>query len=115
MTTLDIEENVGKLVEYIATTLSRKPDAVKVETYLEDLELEVNLVVDQMDMGRVIGRQGRVAHAIRALAKAAHTDPRLHVILNIDSWQEIGEDSGNPDTSHEDEVENDLEQDSEEE
>ncbi len=89
---MDVEENVGKLVEHIATTLSRKPGMVRVETYLDDRELEVNLVVDQVDMGRVIGRQGRVAHAIRALAKAAHTDPRLHVILNIDSWQEINED-----------------------
>ncbi len=94
---MDVEENVGKLVEYIAATLSRKPDAVRVETYLDDRELEVNLVVDQVDMGRVIGRQGRVAHAIRALAKAAHTDPRLHVILNIDSWQEIHEEGGGPD------------------
>ena len=94
---MDVEENVGKLVEYIATTLSRKPDAVRVETYLDDRELEINLVVDQVDMGRVIGRQGRVAHAIRALAKAAHTDPRLHVILNIDSWQEIHEEDGGPD------------------
>ncbi len=85
----EIEANVGKLVEYIATTLSRKPDAVRVETYLEDRDLEVNLIVDQGDMGRVIGRQGRVAHAIRALAKATHTDPRLHVVLNIDAWQEI--------------------------
>ncbi len=94
---MEVEENVGRLVEYIAITLSRKPDAVKVETYLDERELEVNLVVDQMDMGRVIGRQGRVAHAIRALAKAAHTDPRLHVILNIDSWQEINEENGKPD------------------
>lgn len=85
----EIEANVGKLVEYIATTLSRKPDVVRVETYLEDRDLEVNLIVDQVDMGRVIGRQGRVAHAIRALAKATHTDPRLHVVLNIDAWQEI--------------------------
>lgn len=109
MTPIEIEENVGKLVEYIATTLSRKPDAVKVETYLDDKELEVNLVVDQMDMGRVIGRQGRVAHAIRALAKASHTDPRLHVVLNIDSWQEIGEEVGGQGGSEE-EIEEDLEQ-----
>lgn len=85
------ESNIGDLVEYIAMTLARKPDDVRVETYLYGEEIEVNLLVDQEDMGRIIGRQGRVAHAIRALAKAAHVDPDLHVLLNIDCWQEIGD------------------------
>lgn len=97
--TTELEENVGRLVEYIAGTLSRRPEAVRVEAFLEDRDLEVNLVVDQVDMGRVIGRQGRVAHAIRALAKATHADPRLHVILNIDSWQELNGEDYSPDST----------------
>ncbi len=86
---MDTEERIGKLVELIATTLAQDPDSVKVTTRLYNREIDIQLVVDQDDMGRIIGRQGRVAHAMRDLIKAAHANPNLHVSLNIDCWQEM--------------------------
>lgn len=88
---MDAQENIRQLVAYIATTLARNPDAVRVDAVLENGDLEVNLMVAQDDMGRLIGRQGRVAHAIRALVKAAHADPELHVMLNIDPWPDAAD------------------------
>lgn len=86
---MDAETRIGKLVTLIATTLAQHPDSVKVETRLYDREIDINLVVEQEDMGRIIGRQGRVAHAMRDLIKASHSNPNLHVSLNIDCWQEL--------------------------
>jgi uncharacterized protein len=61
------------LVEFVVRSLVEDPDAVRV-TELEESEgtvLEVH--VADGDLGRVIGREGRVANAIRTLAKAAAT------------------------------------------
>jgi predicted RNA-binding protein YlqC (UPF0109 family) len=61
------------LVEFVVRSLVEDPDAVRV-TELEEQEgtvLEVH--VADGDLGRVIGREGRVANAIRTLAKAAAT------------------------------------------
>jgi len=62
-----------ELVEFLVQALVSDPDAVRVEE-LEDGDgtvLEVH-VADE-DLGRVIGREGRVANAIRTIAKAAAT------------------------------------------
>ncbi len=88
---MDAESRIGKLVELITTTLAQYPERVRVETRLYDREIDINLVVEQEDMGRIIGRHGRVAHAMRDLIKASHTNPNLHVSLNIDCWQELEE------------------------
>jgi predicted RNA-binding protein YlqC (UPF0109 family) len=65
---------VRDLVELVVRALVDDPDAVRVEELDEDdgtLVLEVHVADD--DLGRVIGRDGRVANAIRTLAKAAAT------------------------------------------
>ena len=61
------------LVEFLVRALVDHPDAVRVEELDEngDIVLEVHVAGD--DLGRVIGREGRVANAIRTLAKAAAT------------------------------------------
>jgi predicted RNA-binding protein YlqC (UPF0109 family) len=71
------------LVEYIARTLVDEPDAVRVEEVDEngDLVLEVHVAPD--DLGRVIGRSGRVANAIRSVAKAAATPRGQRVMVEI--------------------------------
>ncbi len=72
-----------KLVEYIAKSLVDDPDSVKVRRKETNNSVVVYLNVAQGDMGRVIGKNGRVANAIRALLRSsARTDKR--VILEID-------------------------------
>ena len=71
------------LVEYLARRLVEHPDEVSVEEVEEDGALVVRLRVAPDDLGRVIGRGGRIARALRTLVRAggAHGDRR--VLLEI--------------------------------
>ncbi len=60
-----------ELVRFIAKSLVDDPDSVEVSTKEEDGEMVIVLSVAQPDMGKVIGRQGRIAKAIRTVVKAA--------------------------------------------
>ena len=60
-----------ELVEFIAKSLVDNPDEVVVTEKADDEEVIVELKVASSDMGKVIGRQGRIAKAIRAVVKAA--------------------------------------------
>lgn len=70
-------------LEYIAKALVDKPDAVWVEVDDEGEETLLTLGVDQEDMGRVIGRDGRIANAIRSLLRVMATRDGRHVELDI--------------------------------
>jgi uncharacterized protein len=72
-----------EFLEYIARSLVDKPDAVWVEVDEEDDETVLTLGVDQEDMGRVIGRDGRIANAIRSLLRVMATRDGRHVELEI--------------------------------
>ena len=71
------------LVEYLARRLVERPDEVSVEEVEEDGALVIRLHVASDDLGRVIGRGGRIARALRTLVRAggAHGDRR--VVLEI--------------------------------
>jgi predicted RNA-binding protein YlqC (UPF0109 family) len=58
-----------ELVEYVAKALVDDPDAVKVEVVEEDGAIVIELHVAEDDMGKVIGRNGSVAKALRTLLK----------------------------------------------
>ena len=60
-----------ELVEYIAKSLVEDPTEVRVVVKQDRREIRVELKVAEQDMGRIIGRNGRVANAIRALMRAA--------------------------------------------
>ena len=62
-----------ELVEVIAKSLVDYPDEVVVTENESDRDLVVTLHVAQADMGKVIGKQGRIAKAIRSVVKAAAT------------------------------------------
>ena len=72
-----------ELVEYLARALVSDPDAVEVSEHEEngDTVLEVRVAPD--DLGRVIGRSGRVANALRAVAKAVATHEERRVLVEI--------------------------------
>ena len=72
-----------EFIEYVARGLVDKPDAVWVEVEDEGDETLLTLGVDQEDMGRVIGRDGRIANAIRSLLRVMATRDGRHVELDI--------------------------------
>ncbi|HSI99676.1 MAG TPA: KH domain-containing protein [Patescibacteria group bacterium] len=72
-----------EFLEYVARSLVDKPDAVWVEVDDEGDETLLTLGVDQDDMGRVIGRDGRIANAIRSLLRVMATRDGRHVELDI--------------------------------
>jgi len=69
------------LLEYIVKAIVAEPDAVKITEENSDEGLLIKLEVAPDDKGRVIGRQGRVAQALRTLlrVKAAKTDTRVRL------------------------------------
>jgi hypothetical protein len=74
---------VKEFLEYVARALVEKPDAVWVEADEEDGDVILTLGVDPDDMGRVIGRDGRIANAIRSLLRVMATRDGRHVELEI--------------------------------
>jgi predicted RNA-binding protein YlqC (UPF0109 family) len=72
-----------ELVEFLARALVDDPDAVRVDELEEDGEVVLEIHVAADDLGRVIGRNGRVANAIRTVAKAAATREDRRVLVEI--------------------------------
>ncbi|MBO6089370.1 MAG: KH domain-containing protein [Lachnospiraceae bacterium] len=73
-----------ELVETIAKALVDHPEEVTVTENRDGKNVEINLHVAQGDMGKVIGKQGRIAKAIRVVVKAASVKDDLQVDVNID-------------------------------
>ncbi len=71
------------LVEFIAKSLVDHPDEVSVTEIESDHELICQITVAEQDMGRIIGKQGRIAKAIRTVTKAAATKKGIKVQVNI--------------------------------
>jgi predicted RNA-binding protein YlqC (UPF0109 family) len=74
---------MGELVEYIAKSLVDNPDQVTVNEVEGSQSLIIELKVAPDDMGKVIGKQGRIAKAIRTVVKAAATKENKRVIVEI--------------------------------
>ena len=72
-----------ELVEVIARALVDNPDEVSVTESVKDDEIVVELTVASSDMGKVIGKQGRIAKAIRSVVKAAASKEDKKVIVEI--------------------------------
>lgn len=72
-----------ELVEYIAKSIVTAPEGVKVTEETSDQGIVVRLEVAPEDKGRVIGRQGRVAEAMRTLLRVAATKEGTRVRLEI--------------------------------
>ncbi|SHI72141.1 hypothetical protein SAMN02745751_00901 [Dethiosulfatibacter aminovorans DSM 17477] len=74
---------MGELVEYIAKSLVDNPDEVSVNEIEGSQSLIIELKVAPDDMGKIIGKQGRIAKALRTLVKAAATKDNKRVIIEI--------------------------------
>jgi predicted RNA-binding protein YlqC (UPF0109 family) len=72
-----------ELVEYVARFLVRNPDAVNVTETMRDGVSTLELRVAEEDLGRVIGKEGRTAKALRAILIAAAARKNQRVVLDI--------------------------------
>ena len=72
-----------ELVEVIAKALVDNPDEVTVEEKIEGKNVKLELHVAPSDMGKVIGKQGRIAKSIRTVVKAASTKDDKKVVVEI--------------------------------
>lgn len=72
-----------EFLEYVARSLVDNPDAVEVTVEEAADEVELTLRVAEGDMGRVIGRDGRIANAIRSLLRVMGSRDGRHVELEI--------------------------------
>lgn len=72
-----------ELVKYIAESLVDKPEEVKVSQTEDDKTIVIELSVAREDMGKVIGKQGRIAKAVRAVVKAASFRSKKKYVVEI--------------------------------
>lgn len=72
-----------ELVEYLVRALVEEPDAVSVEEFEEDGDLVLEVSVADDDLGQVIGRGGRIANALRTVARAVGTREDRRIIIDI--------------------------------
>jgi predicted RNA-binding protein YlqC (UPF0109 family) len=77
-------ERPRELLEYLAQGLVELPEEVSVEQFEEEDEtIVLELCVAADDYGRVIGRRGRTAQALRTVVKAAASSEGRHVVVDI--------------------------------
>ncbi len=81
----DAQATLSQLVIFVVRTLVDQPDAVQVEVREDAQGLLVALRVAPADMGKVIGRQGRIARALRQVVRAAAVRAGTRAMLDIRS------------------------------
>ena len=74
---------MSELLEYLARRLVDDPDAVRVETIERDDATVLQLHVAKDDVGKVIGRQGRIARALRTIVRASSGRSTRRTLVEI--------------------------------
>jgi len=74
---------VAELLAHLARNLVDEPDAVEVEEVQREGVTILQLRVAKADVGKVIGRQGRIARALRAIVRASGARSHHRVVLEI--------------------------------
>lgn len=79
--------NYEKLIKDLVTPLVVHPEDLMVKKFSEDESmLTIQIFVNQNDLGRVIGKNGRIANAIRTIAYASASRDGKKITINIDSF-----------------------------
>jgi hypothetical protein len=76
-------ENDAKFLEFVVKALVDSPDKVKITRTVDEMGVLLTLVVDNADMGKVIGRSGNTAKAIRTLLRVVGMKNNSRVNLKI--------------------------------
>lgn len=72
-----------ELLTYLATSLVDNPESITIEEKETDMAITFSVRVDEKDMGKIIGKQGKNAQAIRTIMKAAGSKTDKKVIVDI--------------------------------
>ena len=79
--------NLVDFSELIVKKLVKEPDLVKVQQFEDGEETVIEIAVSEEDMGRVIGKRGKIASSIKTLIQAkAYNEGNNRVKVNIDSF-----------------------------
>ncbi len=79
--------NLVDFSELIVKKLVKEPDLVKVQEFDSENDTTIEILVSESDMGRVIGKKGKIATSIKTLIQAkAYNDGNKKVKVNIDSF-----------------------------
>ncbi len=84
MTATTAAESLGELVRYVASQLVDSPDDLEVSVDDRGGSVHISLRVPEEEMGRVIGRQGRIAKAMRTVVMIAGSRQNVRASLDID-------------------------------
>ena len=75
--------NLKDILSYIVENLVEDPSAISIEAVEQDDTITFQLKVAESDMGKVIGRQGRIAKEIRTIRKSAGLKEQKKVLVDI--------------------------------
>ncbi len=78
------EAEMRDMIGYIARVLVDDPEAVEVRSQWSDGRLNINLKVADADKGKVIGRRGRVVHAMQSLLRVAATKSNMRAGIDVE-------------------------------
>ena len=78
-----MSSELKELIQYLAKSLVDMPDQVEVTEISGEQTTVIELKVDKTDLGKVIGKQGRTARALRTILNAASTKLRKRAVLEI--------------------------------
>ena len=78
---------IVEFAEFLVTHLVKEEDLIKVKDYETEDGIMIEILVPESDMGRVIGKKGKIANSIKSLIQAkAYNDGIKNVKVNIDSF-----------------------------
>ena len=78
-----MENRVNELIKYVVETFAEKKDEVEYKVEEKDTVIEVTVLLAESDMGKVIGKQGKIAKSLRTLVGAATPRESKRYIVEI--------------------------------
>ena len=79
--------DLGSLTEFFFFFLVKNPDMVSVKAFDDEDKITIEVLVSAEDMGRVIGKKGMIANAIRTIVQASsYLNHEKRAVINIDSF-----------------------------
>ncbi len=98
-------DNDKNFIEYVVKAIVDNPDEVKVDRKVDEMGVLIELSVDPADMGKVIGKEGRTAKAIRTLLRVLGAQTNARINLKIIEPEGSDEGGAKPSATSDEEAE----------